>query len=73
MKKSRQYQWQQKKMTKGRCARCGAKRKHYTVLCDSCQVEDRIGQQQRSGSRPWHEGERAGPKVRQPLPGRGRR
>ena len=61
MKTSRQYRWQLKQIALGRCARCGAKRKHYTVLCDSCQVNDRLRQQQRTGSRPWHEGKRGRP------------
>jgi hypothetical protein len=74
MKTSRQYRWQQKRIAEGRCARCGAKRKHYAVLCDSCQVDDRVRQQQRSGSRPWHVGKRGRPpKVKQPRPGRTRR
>jgi hypothetical protein len=74
MKTSRQYRWQQKRIAEGRCARCRAKRKHYAVLCDSCQVDDRVRQQERSGSRPWHAGKRGRPpKVKQPPPRRARR
>ncbi len=74
MKISRQYRWQQKQIAEGRCARCGAKRKHYTVLCDACQVDDRVRQQQRSGSQPWRAGKRGRPpKVRQPRPMHARR
>jgi hypothetical protein len=61
MKPSRQYRWQLKQIALGRCARCGAKRSHYTVLCDVCQVSDRLRQQKRTGSRPWHAGKRGRP------------
>jgi hypothetical protein len=61
MKPSRQYRWQLKQVAQGRCARCGAKRKHYTGLCDDCQVNDRLRQQRRTGCRPWHEGKRGRP------------
>jgi hypothetical protein len=56
MKTSRQYRWQLKQIALGRCARCGEKRNHYTVLCDACQVQDRVRQQQRSGCRAWQKG-----------------
>ena len=73
MKPSRQYLWQQKKIAEGRCARCGAKREHYTVLCDLCQVDERFRQQARSGSKPWHKGKRGRPpKVLQPVKRRAR-
>jgi len=73
MKPSRQYRWQLKQIALGCCARCGDKRKHYTVLCDSCQLNDRLRQQKRSGSRPWHEGKRGRPpKVTQPMKKRAR-
>ena len=68
MKPSRQYRWQLKQLALGRCARCGAKRKHYSVLCDSCQIDDRLRQQQRTGSRPWRAGRRGRPpKVLRPV------
>ena len=68
MKHSRQYRWQLKKIAEGRCARCGAQRKHYTVLCDQCQINDRVRQQKRTGSRPWHAGKRGRPpKVATPA------
>ena len=67
MKPSRQYRWQLKQIRRGRCARCGAKRTHYSVLCDSCHIADRIRQQERTGSRPWQKGKRGRPpKVQLP-------
>jgi hypothetical protein len=73
MKTSRQYRWQQKKIAEGRCARCGAKRKHYTILCDSCQISNRVRYQQRVGTQPWHKGKRGRPpKIPQPIRGRAR-
>jgi len=68
MKTSRQYRWQLKQIAQGRCARCGAKRKHYAVLCDACQINDRFRQQARSGGKPWRKGKRGRPpRVRQPA------
>ncbi|MEI6782459.1 MAG: hypothetical protein WCQ21_16230 [Verrucomicrobiota bacterium] len=68
MKPSRQYRWQQRQIAEGRCARCGAKRKHYAVLCDLCQVDERVRQQVRCGSKPWREGKRGRPpKVSLPV------
>jgi hypothetical protein len=73
MTTSRQYQWQQKKIAEGRCARCGAKRKHYTILCDSCQISNRVRYQQRVGTQPWHKGKRGRPpKIPQPIRRRAR-
>jgi len=67
MTTSRQYRWQKKKIAEGRCARCGAKRNHYTILCDPCQLTNRVRQQERSGTKPWHKGKRGRPpKVAQP-------
>jgi hypothetical protein len=63
MKPSRQYRWQLKQIAQGRCARCGAKRNHYSVLCDSCHIADRIRQQERTGSRPWQKGRRGRPPL----------
>ena len=74
MKPSRQYRWQLKQIARGRCARCGAKRTHYSVLCDSCHITDRIRQQERTGSRPWQKGKRGRPpKVKLPAKRRARR
>lgn len=71
---SRQYRWQVKQMAQGRCARCGSKRSHYSVLCDSCHLADRVRQHERSGSRPWKKGLRGRPpKVMLPLKQRVRR
>ncbi|HNR70254.1 MAG TPA: hypothetical protein PLV05_01350 [Verrucomicrobiota bacterium] len=66
-KPSRQYRWQQKQIALNRCARCGAERTHYAILCDACHIADRIRQQERSGSRPWQKGKRGRPPI-VPLP-----
>lgn len=68
---SRQYRWQLKQIAQGRCARCGSKRVHYAVLCDSCHIADRVRQQQRLGSRPWQKGRRGRP-PKVTLPGKPR-
>ncbi len=71
---SRQYRWQQKQIALKRCARCGEKRTHYAVLCDSCHLADRVRQQKRSGSRPWQKGRRGRPpKVKLPVKRQARR
>jgi hypothetical protein len=62
-KTSRQYRWQLKKIAEGKCARCGAKRTHYSVLCDACHIADRVRQQERSGSSPWQKGKRGRPPI----------
>jgi len=73
-KTSRQYRWQLKQIALGRCARCGAKRTHYSVLCDFCHITDRVRQQERSGRRPWQKGKRGRPpKVMLPVRRRARR
>jgi hypothetical protein len=69
MKTSRQYRWQLKQIALGRCARCGAPRNHYTVLCDICQIDDRVRQQKRAGCKPWQKGKRGRP-PRVLLPGK---
>jgi len=61
MKPSRQYRWQQKKIAEGRCSRCGAKREHYAVFCDICQLDHRLRQQKRCGARAWRSGGRGRP------------
>ena len=71
---SRQYRWQLKQIALGRCARCGARRTHYSVLCDACHIADRVRQQERSGCRPWQKGSRGRPpKVKLPPAKRARR
>jgi hypothetical protein len=71
---SRQYRWQLKQIARGRCARCGAKRAHYSILCDFCHVADRIRQQERCGCRPWQKGGRGRPpKVKLPRARRAKR
>jgi len=74
MKTSRQYRWQQKKIAEGNCSRCGARRNHYAVFCDGCQLNHRLTQQKRSGARAWRMGGRGRPpKVMAPAPRRARR
>lgn len=54
--RSRQARWQAARVAEGRCAQCGARRRHYPRLCDPCAMAVRRRNRERAGNSPWRPG-----------------
>ena len=55
--------YQEKNIEKGRCASCGAKRKHYARLCDQHQKKSTVRHRTKQGSSPWQKGKPGRPPI----------
>lgn len=56
-KKSRQRAWQEDKIARNLCTRCGkGKLIHYARLCDPCRAMATANQRRQSGYKPWKKG-----------------